>query len=333
MDSTKPTPTPTSAATSRIPVIFDTDPGIDDALALALLACHPRFELLAVTAVFGNGPVDITTRNARGLTALFGRDIPVAAGAPGPLRDERRRADAAHVHGDDGLGGLSASLPAPTRPLDARPSDQLICDLVNERPGEITLVAVGPFTNLALALRRDPTIAAKVKQVVVMGGAFGLRGHAGNVTPVAEANIMADPEAADQVFTAPWPVTIVGLDVTQEAIMRESELAKLRGRGQGAGDLLWLATRHYQQFYDARDGIGGIYAHDASAAAILLVPDAFTLRAGPVRVVLEGIATGQTIQDWRGEHGSQTPWSGHPAQQVCVEVDAARVLALFDEIF
>ncbi|WP_067063976.1 nucleoside hydrolase [Roseateles chitosanitabidus] len=318
---------------TRIPVIFDTDPGIDDALALALLASHPRFDLLAVTSAFGNASVDITTRNAQGLAALYRKDIPVARGAEGPLRDERRREHATHVHGDDGIGGLSAQLPAPTRPLDPRPADQLLCDLVNERPGEITLVAVGPFTNLALALQRDPSIAAKVKGVIVMGGAFGLRGHGGNVSPVAEANIMADPEAADRVFTAPWPVTIVGLDVTQEAIMREADLAKLQGRGDGAGDLLWQATRHYQRFYDERDGIGGIYAHDASAAAILLVPEAFTLRRGPVRVVLEGIATGQTIQDWRNEHGSGTAWSGHPAQQVCVEVDAPRVLALFDEIF
>ncbi len=322
-----------SQTSSPIPVIFDTDPGIDDALALALLACHPGFDLVAVTTAFGNGPVETTTRNARGLTALFGKDIPVAAGAGGPLLDKRRRKDAAHVHGDDGLGGVAARLPAPTRPLDPRPAHELICDLVNARPGEITLVAVGPFTNLALALAHDASIAGKVKRVVVMGGAFGLKGHAGNVSPVAEANIMADPEAADQVLTAAWPVTIVGLDVTQEAIMREADLAKLRGRGDGAGELLWLATRHYQQFYDARDGIGGIYAHDASAAAILLVPEAFTLRAGPVRVVLEGIATGQTIQDWRGEHGTGTPWSGHPSQQVCVEVDAPRVLALFDEIF
>lgn len=326
MDSTIP-------ASARIPVIFDTDPGIDDALALALLARHPRFELLAVTTAFGNAPVETTTRNARGLTALYRQDIPVAAGAAGPLLDKRRRKDAAHVHGDDGLGGMAAGLPAPTRPLDPRPAHRLICDLVNARPGEITLVAVGPFTNLALALAHDPSIAGKVRRVIVMGGAFGLKGHGGNVTPVAEANIMADPEAADQVFTAPWPVTIVGLDVTQEAIMREADLAKLRGRGDGAGDLLWQATRHYQQFYDARDGIGGIYAHDASAAALLLVPEAFTLRAGPVRVVLEGIATGQTIQDWRNEHGTGTPWSGHPSQQVCVAVDAPRVLALFDEIF
>lgn len=315
-----------------IPVLFDTDPGIDDALALALLARHPRFDLLAITTVFGNASVDITTRNAQGLAALFGRDLPVARGADGPLEGKRRRGDATHVHGDDGLGGLAKRLPAPTRALDPRPAHQLIVDLVNERPGEITLVAVGPFTNLALALRADPDIAAKVKQVVVMGGAFGLKGHGGNVSPVAEANIMADPEAADLVFTAPWSVTIVGLDVTQEVIMREADLARLQGRVDGAGDLLWQATRHYQQFYDARDSIGGIYAHDASAAAVLLDPRAFTLRAGPVRVALDGIATGQTIQDWRQEQRGDTPWSGQPVQQVCVDVDAARVLALFDEI-
>lgn len=318
---------------SKIPVIYDTDPGIDDALALALLAAHPRFDLIAITAVHGNASVAVTAHNARGLAALFKLDIPVATGAAGPLLDHRRRDGALHVHGDDALGGIAHQLPTPTRAADSRPAHQLICDLVNERPGELTIVAVGPFTNLALALRQDPGIAAKVKQVVVMGGAFGLKGHSGNVSPVAEANIMADPEAADEVLTAAWPVIVVGLDVTQEVIMREADLARLRGRGDGAGELLWQATRHYQKFYDARDRIGGIYAHDASAAAVLLVPEAFTLRKGPVRVALEGIATGQTIQDWRGEQSQPTAWTGHPAQQVCVAVDAPRVLALFDEIF
>lgn len=317
----------------RIPVIFDTDPGIDDALALALLARHPSFHLLAVTGVHGNASVQDTSRNALGLLAQFGLDIPVAAGAEGPLLDKRRREFSAHVHGEDGLGGIAAQLPAPLRALDPRPAPELICQMVNERPGEITLVAVGPLTNLALALRLDPGIAQRVKQVVVMGGAFGLKGHSGNVTPVAEANIACDPEAADEVFTAPWPVVIVGLDVTQEVIMTEAHLAAMRGKADGAGELLWQATRYYQDFYHRRDGIGGIYAHDASAAAWLLAPEAFTLRAGPVRVVLDGIANGQTIQDWRRESRDATAWSEAPVQQVCVAVDAPQVLAVLQSVF
>jgi len=320
-----------------IPVIFDTDPGIDDAMALYLLARHPAVDLRAVTTVFGNASVDTTTRNALGLVSFYGRDIPVAVGAAGPLRAPVDREFPAHVHGDDGLGGMYARLPAPS-PAEAaipdpRPAHELICEMVNERPGELTLLAVGPMTNLALALRHDPSITHKVKQVVVMGGAFGTHGHGGNVTPVAEANIINDPEAADIVFTAAWPVVLVGLDVTQEVVMKQAYLDALRGKGAGVGDFLWEATRHYQDFYHERDGIGGIYSHDTSAIAYLIQPELFTLRAGPVRVVTEGIARGQTIQDFRGADGAQTPWSACPPQQVCIAVDETGVLDLFAQAF
>lgn len=325
---------PAAAVQSRHKVIFDTDPGIDDALALWLLARHPAIDLRAITTVHGNASVDITTANARGLASLFGLDIPVARGAQGPLLESRRRNGAAHVHGEDGLGGLAEQLPAPERALDERPAHVLLCELIHAHPGEIELVAVGPLTNLALALRHDPSIVTQVRQVVVMGGAFGTHGHSGNVTPVAEANIIADPEAADAVFAAAWPVVIVGLDVTQEAVMTESRLAVLRDRGGAAGELLWASSRAYQRFYQARDGIPGIYAHDASAAAFVITPQAFRLRAGPVRVALDGLACGQTIQDWRGESAASQPvWRETPSQQVCVGVDARRVLDLFDDCF
>lgn len=324
------------SSSSRLPVIFDTDPGIDDAMALSLLARHPDVDLLALTTVFGNASVQTTTTNALALCGLYGLDIPVAAGAAGPLSPLGSQDFPAHVHGDDGLGGMSSRLPAPRQGVDARPAHELICEMVNARPGEISLVAVGPMTNLALALRHDPSIVSKVRQVVVMGGAFGTHGHAGNVTPVAEANIINDPEAADRVFGAEWPVVLVGLDVTQEVVMDEAYLAGLRGRGEGVGDFLWQATRHYQDFYHERDGIGGIYSHDASAVAYLIDPSLFTLRSGPVRVVTEGIARGQTIQAWRqfGEHGgTASPWSLCPNQQVCIDVDEQGVLDLFSRAF
>lgn len=318
-------------------IVFDTDPGIDDAMALYLLARHPAVALRAITTVFGNADVQTTSRNALGLSALYGLTTPVAAGAAGPMAATLQLEFPAHVHGDDGLGGLAAGLPQAQQALDPRPAHQLICDLVNAEPGVITLVAVGPMTNLALALRHDPGIAAKVRQVVVMGGAFGLRGHGGNVTPVAEANMINDPEAADIVFTAGWPVVIVGLDVTQEVVMKHDYLAGLKGRGAGpyapVGDFLWQATRHYQDFYHERSGIGGIYSHDASAVAFCIAPELFTLRSGPVRVVLEGIARGQTIQDFHKPSGRRTPWSHCPPQQAAVDVDAAGVLALFDSVF
>ncbi|MBV8380338.1 MAG: nucleoside hydrolase [Paucibacter sp.] len=314
-------------------VIFDTDPGIDDAMALYLLGRHPSLRLRAVTSVFGNGPVDMTTRNARALLGFYGFDVPVARGAAGPLVPQGPQHFALHVHGDDGLGGMAAQA-TELAALDPRPAHALICDMVNAEPGAITLIAVGPLTNLALALRQDPGIAAKVKQVIIMGGAFGANGHFGNVTPVAEANIICDPEAADAVFAAAWPVVIVGLDVTQETVMHEDFLAGLQGRGRGAGDFLWGASRFYQDFYAERDGIQGIYAHDASAIAYAIEPEAFTLRAGPVRAVTEGIARGQTIQDHRDlGHGQPSAWSGLPIHQACVAVRPERVLALFDAAF
>jgi inosine-uridine nucleoside N-ribohydrolase len=275
----------------------------------------------------------VTSRNGQLLAALFEQAVPVAKGAAGPLHVDAEREFSVHVHGDDGLGGMAGMINVEVSPLDARPAFQLICDMVNAEPGAITLIAVGPLTNLALALRHDPGIAAKVHRVIVMGGAFGTQARCGNVTPVAEANIINDPEAADLVFSADWPVVIVGLDVTHETVMSEDYLSSLQGRGGLVGDFLWQATRHYQDFYNSVDGIKGVYAHDASAIVYAIEPEAFTLRGGPVRVATEGIARGQTIQDFRKPSGAQTPWSGCPAQQVCIGVQAERVLALFDQAF
>lgn len=315
-------------------VIFDTDPGIDDAMALYLLARSPALRLRAVTTVFGNASVATTTRNARGLAGLFGlAQLPVAAGASRALEAVEEPSYPDFVHGADGLGGM-ADMAQPLSPLDPRPAHELICDMVNAEPGRITLIAVGPMTNLALALRHDPAIAGKVKQVIIMGGAFGLNGHSGNVTPVAEANIIADPLAADEVMTAPWPLVVVGLDVTHEVVMTEDTLAKLQGRGGKVGDFFWQISRHYQGFYQRVAGIPGIYCHDASAIAYAIDPGAFTTRKGPVRVVQDGIARGQTIQDHRYlGHTAATAWSDKPAQLVCTGVDAGSVLRLFDAAF
>lgn len=319
-------------------VIYDTDPGIDDAMALWLLARSPAIELRAITTVFGNASVATTTRNALSLSTLYGLELPVAAGAAKALAAAEEGDYPAHVHGEDGLGGLAASAAPANELLDPRPAHELICDMVNAEPGAITLIAVGPFTNLALALQHDPTIVSKVKQVILMGGAFGTLGHAGNVTPVAEANVINDPEAADRVLTAAWPIVVVGLDVTQQVVMDEDYLSSLQGRGGTVGDFLWQATRHYQDFYSEVAGIRGIYSHDASAVAYAIDPSAFTLRRGPIRVVCEGMARGQTIQDHRnlglpGGHPGRAAWTGRPVQQACIGVDAARVIEIFDSAF
>ncbi len=309
-------------------VIYDTDPGVDDAMAFVFEVLHPEIELIGVTSVFGNATIDTTTRNACYLTGRFASAVPVARGASAPLEGEGPTPLAA-IHGDDGLGNIGPSEHG-TASLDARAASRFIIDSVRAHPSEVTIVAVGPLTNLALALAEDPSIAALVKQVIVMGGAFGIAGVNGNVTPAAEANMFGDPHAADLVFGAAWPLTIVGLDVTQQVVMTTAYLASIRDRGGAPGQFVWDVSRHYEAFHRDTENLEGIYVHDASAVAYLLAPELFTIRQGPVRVLTEGIAAGQTIQKPEGMPCAAPAWDSRPACNVCVGVDVAGVLALYE---
>lgn len=311
-------------------ILFDTDPGIDDAMALLMLARDPRAQLVGVTTVFGNAPIDLTTANALSLCERFGIEVPVARGAGQALvRPLRGFPDT--IHGRDGLGN-TAPRPAQQRRAETLAAPAFISQMARRHSGELTLVAVGPLTNLALALEHDPQLPEHVRQVVVMAGAFGTKGHGGNVTPVSEANVANDPRAADRVFGARWPVTIVGLDVTHQVLMSTDYLQALGQQGGEEGEFIWNITRCYESFYNARTG-GGIYSHDASAVACALDSTPFDLRPGPVRVVEEGLAIGQTIQVLPGQRFAVTDWDGIPAQQVCVGVDAPRLLAEFRACF
>ncbi|MDR5754219.1 MULTISPECIES: nucleoside hydrolase [unclassified Caballeronia] len=309
-------------------VIYDTDPGIDDAMALVFQALHPEIDLLGITSVFGNATIDTTTRNALYLAQRFAPGLPVARGAAAPLQGAAPM-PLGWIHGDDGLGNIA--LPEPDHgKLDARPAHRFIVETVRAHPGEVTLLAVGPLTNLALALADDPGIAHRVKEVVIMGGAFGIRGVLGNVTPAAEANVHGDPEAADIVCAAPWKLSIVGLDVTHETVMTNAFLASIRDRGGEPGRFVWDISRHYERFHFESDRIEGIYVHDYSAVAYLLAPHLYETRSGPVRVVTSGIATGQTIQKPSAMHVDAPDWDGRPACAVCVGVDAPAVLNLYE---
>lgn len=311
-------------------LLFDTDPGVDDAMALLFLHRHPTAQLLGITTVFGNADIEVTTRNALHLCERFGITAPVARGAALPLVRPPRGA-ASEVHGDDGLGNLEGPW-AGTRAPDARPAHRFIVDTLRAHPGVVTLVAVGPLTNLALALAEDPAITTLARRVVVMGGAFGIGGQGGNVSPVAEANILSDPHAADAVFTAPWPVTIVGLDVTHRVLMDHACFERLRDQGGAEGAFIWQASRHYVGFYGRAVGVPGCYVHDASAVACALRPDLFSLRAGPVRVVDQGLAIGQTIQRTAGRrYAHAADWDDLPDQQVCADVRADELLALYEQ--
>lgn len=306
-------------------VIFDTDPGVDDAAALMFLTRCPNIELIGISTVFGNADIGTVTRNALYMKERFAIAAPVARGAAGPLAGEAGQPPA-HIHGHNGLGDIAldcANLPA----ADARPAYRFIIDSVRANPGEVTLLAVGRLTNLALAMREAPDIVPLVRQVVIMGGAFSLAGPNGNVTPVAEANIIGDALAADEVFTAAWPVVAIGLDVTRQVILGPAELDYLEGRGGDAGRFVVETSRGYRAFHQ-RFGVDGFWVHDSTAAAYVAAPGLFELRRGPVRVATDGVAVGQTIQRDPDRFYPPGAWDVAPDQSVAVAVDARQAVEL-----
>jgi purine nucleosidase len=219
-------------------IILDCDPGIDDALAIAFAVGHPGLELCGITTVAGNVGLDLTTSNAQRVCEFIGAaGMPVTPGSPAPLL--RPLVDARGVHGDTGLGGVR--LPSPmARPSGGHAIDFLI-ETIGAAPGEITLVATGPLTNIALAVRREPRLVSQVRDFVIMGGSAGR----GNVTPAAEFNIATDPEAAAIVFRAGWTVTMVGLDVTLQAQATAQVRDQMRVLGRLAGELLLPGLERY----------------------------------------------------------------------------------------
>lgn len=307
-------------------VIFDTDPGIDDAMALLFLHQHPQVDLVGITTVFGNGTIDTTTHNALYLKDVWNISAPVAKGAGATLNPQRPAGEPPRmVHGDNALGNVEVPEATISQP-DGRSAHRFIIDMVRADPGEITIIAVGRMTNLALALREDPEIAGLVKQVIIMGGAFTVPG---NVTPVAEANIWGDPEAADAVFTAPWKLVVVGLDVTMQTAMSRSHLAGLAARGGRRVELLAAISDFYIDFY-SRFVDNAMVIHDSCTCVYLVAPELFQTRSGAMRVVTDGIAIGQTIQKPDDRFFPPSPWDNHPSQLACVGIEVKKVLELID---
>ena len=311
-------------------MLFDTDPGVDDALALLYLQRQPRADIVGITTVAGNGTIDAVTRNALYLAERFNIGAPIARGAARPLYKAFEPPPTA-IHGADALGGVNVK--GVVRGLDPRPAYELIAQSVRAYPHELTIVAVGMLTNIALAIATDPGIVPLIGNIVAMGGAFGRDGHSGNVRPCAEANIFGDPHAADLVCTAAVPLTLVGLDVTERIVMQTNYLRALADGGSAAGAFIWDVTRGYEAFHAARAGVSGIYAHDPSAAICVFEEAAFTFENGPVRVVTDGIAAGMTVQKPDGRSFPPSAWDGFRARRVAVDVDAQRVLALFANAF
>jgi len=310
-------------------IIFDTDPGVDDAMALLFAHLSPSIDLVGITTVMGNVCIESATRNALYLKERFAIPAPVYKGASQPILG--KKSTFAHfVHGDDGLGNIG--VPTPQISPENEDASEFIVDLITKNPGEITIVAVGPLTNLALALQLKPDIADLVKNVVIMGGALGSNGHTGNMTPVAEANIFSDPHAADIVFQAPWPLTMVGLDVTMETIMSNDYLKSLQHEGGEIGDFIYKISRYYSEFHKDSVALNGIYVHDFSAIAFVVNPGLFKLTKGAVRAVTEGIAVGQTTIALAGKNYPPNPWDNVPQKHACIEVNSKGVLDLYKKV-
>ncbi|WP_337266680.1 nucleoside hydrolase [Oryzifoliimicrobium ureilyticus] len=309
-------------------VIYDTDPGVDDAMALLFLHRHPEIDLIGITTVFGNAAIETTTRNALFLKQQWSIAAPVAKGA-GVTFDRKRRGAAwpTMVHGDNGLGNIAVP-ELIDLPLDARPAHRFIIDTVRANPGEVRIVAVGRMTNLALALHEAPDIASLVKDVVIMGGNFYCPG---NVSPVAEANIHGDPEAADLVMKAPWKVVVIGLDVTSVTTMSRSELRALADKGDGAVKMLDELSQFYIDFY-AHAVKDGMMVHDSCACVYIVAPELFTTTTGAVRVVCGGIADGQTILKPDGRRfPPNADFDNLSSQTVCIGIQSEKVISLIGD--
>lgn len=311
-----------------VKLILDCDTGVDDAVAIAYAALHPSIDLLAVGAVWGNVEVALATRNTLRVLDLVGRpDVPVAQGAAGPRRGDPATFST-HVHGADGQGGAGDTQPV-RDPAPVTAAQQIV-DLVRAHPGEVWLVPVGPLTNIALALDLDPELPSLVAGVSLMGGSAGAPG---NVTPVAEANIWHDPEAAAAVFDAPWPIVMAGLDVTMGAVITSAHRDQLAASGE-AGRYLARILGQYGEFY--RTTVFDEWAccmHDTVAVAA--AAGTLEMRLAPRLNVeidtTDGPGRGQTVVDRRGVY------RGYPDQpgahcRVLLDIDTRIVDEVVDLI-
>ena len=333
-------------------VIFDTDIGIDDAMALLFLHYSENVQLLAITTTAGNASVSDTTRNARYVCRRFGiTQVPIYQGTEKPLGPAMAPPDTYpdFVHGRNGLGDIELvdhyldgedNKDKQTDNETSNSAAQAIVDLVRQYPNQITIVAVGRLTNLAAAMEiYDNSYNNKkhhqplpVKKIVCMGGCLLRDNQTGNVSPVAEANMAGDPVAADLVLGSGADVTLVGLDVTQQVLLDQAFFAQLVVTAGDAGAFVHEIVQCYLNHYQRITGIRSCPMHDSSAVAFLLAPDLFAVERGPVRVVTSGIAMGQTILGWQPERYLTDAWrNGRPtscAVATRVEADAVKQLYL-----
>jgi inosine-uridine nucleoside N-ribohydrolase len=321
-----------SAQSATRKIIFDTDPGTDDAMALMLALNSPELDVRAVTVVPGNVTAKQGLENALRMMSLANRcDIPVAAGAQHPLFQKLITAE--FWHGKNGLANIE--LPASKCKVDARFAPDLIIELVHASPHEITLVPVGPLTNIALAIEKDPSIIPLVKEVILMGGSI----KGGNVNASAEANIYNDPEAAQIVFQAGWPLTMVGLDVGDKTMLGHQQLDQLSSTHGPVNDFIYQVAKFLVEISE-KLGDSATPMYDPLAVGVAIDATLVTAPAMHVDVETRGEFTrGETVANRRGEvernvlHGDRYVIEGldkvEPNAKVCIDVQADRFLQLF----
>jgi len=290
-------------------VIIDTDPGVDDALALLLAMRSPELKIEAITPVAGNVPLELTLPNALRMVEIAGRaDIPVAVGAKAPLM--RRLVTAAYAHGENGLGG--AVFPEPKIHPVNQPAAELIRQIVKRFPGEVTLLTIGPLTNIATALNLDPELAGMVRAIVMMGGSLS----GGNITPAAEFNIYVDPEAARIVFQSGIPITMVGLDVTRKTSLTEEHQRQLQAGQNPVSQAAATIARNALQHNRERGFVVGPNMHDSLAVAGFIDPSLLKLKEYYIDIETTGELTA-------GETLGYSPNAGDLRRRPGMEKDAA----------
>jgi inosine-uridine nucleoside N-ribohydrolase len=317
-------------------VIIDTDPGVDDAMALLLAMRSPELKIEAITPVAGNVVLDLALPNALRMVEVAGRtEIPVAAGARGPLR--RKLVVSTFAHGSNGLGDLDFPVPR-TKPVE-EPATEIIRRIVSRSPGEVSIIAVGPLTNVASALRAYPSLAQQIREIVLMGGSLS----GGNMTPAAEFNMYVDPEAASVVFSSGVAVTMVGLDVTRKCTLTEDHVKALEAGSDAVSQTAARITRHALERSKKADW-GPPVMHDPLAVAAFIDRTLVARRAYFVAVETQGqLTAGETVGYERAPLRQSAPLEGSsaaseiespalvPNAKVAVEVDVAAFFHLFIE--
>ncbi|XP_077228087.1 uridine-ribohydrolase 2 [Tasmannia lanceolata] len=309
-------------------IIIDTDPGIDDAMAILLALQSPEVEVIGLTTIFGNVYTTLATRNALHLLEVAGRtDIPVAEGSHMTIMKGTKLRIADFVHGADGLGNQNFA-PPKGKPIEQSAAAFLVKQ-ANLYPGKVTVVALGPLTNIALAIQMDPGFSKNIEQIVLLGGAFSVNG---NVNSAAEANIFGDPEAADIVFTCGADILAIGINVTHQVVLTDADRDKLsRSEGKFAQYLCKILDVYFSYHHDAYD-TRGVYLHDPTTLLAAVDPSLLTYTEGIVRVQTSGITRGLTIFDNKKKRFAEvTEWCEKPTVKVAVTVDAPAVVKLVME--